>query len=76
MSDITPVPERPNRRFHEGQVLKGYAFGQPITVTLDYPEWIDYAGEPHFWTWHAKTHLGGGATLSERVLAGEFEEIA
>jgi hypothetical protein len=66
---------RPERQFLEGQVFEGYAFGQPITVTLGYPEWVDYAGDPSFWTWHCKTHLGGDATLSERVLRAEFTAV-
>lgn len=75
-NSIGPVSERrPLPRFQEGQVFAGFAFGQAVTVTLSYPEWIDYAGEPHFWTWHATTHLGGGCTLSERVLADEFQQM-
>lgn len=68
--------ERPLPRYQEGQVFSGYAFGQPITVTLDYPEWVDYAGPDEFWSWHIKTHLGGGGMLSERVIAGEFEAVS
>lgn len=68
--------ERPLPRFQEGQVFTGHAFGQPITVTLDYPEWIDYAGPRSFWSWHIKTHLGGGGMLAEHVLADEFQAVA
>ena len=67
--------DRPLPRYREGQVFEGFAFGRPITVTLDYPEWIDYAGPHEFWSWHAKTQYGGGARLAEHILATEFQEV-
>lgn len=66
---------KPLPRYQEGQVFEGFSFGQPVTITLSYPEWVDYAGEPYFWTWHSKTQFGGACALSERVLREEFAAV-
>lgn len=70
---MAETTKRPPLRFREGQVFEGYAFGRPITVRLDYPEWIDLDSAESFWSWHAITNLGGGASLAESELAEHWK---
>jgi hypothetical protein len=74
--DCQPEQDTPAPRFKEGQQFKGHALGQPVTITLRSGALIDPEdGQPPFWVWTIVTQLGGGGSVSEKVLATEYELV-
>lgn len=68
--------EEAKPKFEAGQRFAGHAFGQAISVTLKEAHLIDPGDdEAPFWVWSIETQLGGGGSLSEEVLASEYEPI-